>query len=39
MLDGDRILGGLATSTTLNLLALPTPALRHGRFERNNRKG
>lgn len=28
------ILGGLATSTALNLLALPTLALRHGRFER-----
>jgi len=27
------ILGGLATSTALNLLVLPTLALRHGRFE------
>jgi CzcA family heavy metal efflux pump len=27
------ILGGLATSTALNLLLLPTLALRHGRFE------
>ncbi|MGD0497046.1 MAG: efflux RND transporter permease subunit [Bryobacteraceae bacterium] len=27
------ILGGLATSTALNLLALPTLALRHARFE------
>ena len=26
------ILGGLATSTLLNLLALPTLALRYGRF-------
>jgi Cu/Ag efflux pump CusA len=28
------ILGGLATSTVLNLLVLPTLALRHGRFEK-----
>jgi CzcA family heavy metal efflux pump len=28
------ILGGLATSTTLNLLVLPTLALRYGKFER-----
>jgi Cu/Ag efflux pump CusA len=28
------ILGGLATSTLLNLLVLPTLALRYGRFER-----
>ncbi len=28
------ILGGLVTSTALNLLVLPTLALRHGRFER-----
>ncbi len=28
------ILGGLLTSTTLNLLVLPTLALRYGRFER-----
>lgn len=27
------ILGGLATSTALNLLVLPALALRHGRFE------
>ena len=27
------ILGGLATSTALNLLVLPTLALRFGRFE------
>lgn len=27
------ILGGLATSTALNLLILPTLALRYGRFE------
>ena len=27
------ILGGLVTSTVLNLLVLPTLALRHGRFE------
>jgi Cu/Ag efflux pump CusA len=27
------ILGGLATSTLLNLLVLPTLALRFGRFE------
>jgi Cu/Ag efflux pump CusA len=30
------ILGGLFTSTALNLLVLPTLALRFGRFERNN---
>ncbi len=30
------ILGGLFTSTVLNLLALPTLALRYGKFERNN---
>jgi len=29
------ILGGLATSTALNLLVLPTLALRYGRFERS----
>lgn len=29
------ILGGLVTSTLLNLLVLPTLALRYGRFERN----
>ena len=28
------ILGGLATSTVLNLLVLPTLALRFGKFER-----
>ena len=28
------ILGGLVTSTTLNLLVLPALALRYGRFER-----
>ena len=28
------ILGGLTTSTALNLLVLPTLALRYGRFER-----
>jgi Cu/Ag efflux pump CusA len=28
------ILGGLVTSTALNLLVLPTLALRYGRFER-----
>jgi Cu/Ag efflux pump CusA len=28
------ILGGLATSTILNLLVLPTLALRFGKFER-----
>ena len=28
------ILGGLATSTALNLLVMPTLALRYGRFER-----
>jgi Cu/Ag efflux pump CusA len=31
------ILGGLVTSTLLNLLVLPTLALRFGRFERNIR--
>jgi Cu/Ag efflux pump CusA len=31
------ILGGLLTSTALNLLVLPTLALRYGRFERNAR--
>lgn len=30
------ILGGLATSTALNLLVLPTLALRYGRFERSS---
>jgi len=30
------ILGGLITSTALNLLVLPTLALRYGRFEPNN---
>jgi Cu/Ag efflux pump CusA len=29
------ILGGLATSTLLNLIVLPTLALRFGRFERD----
>jgi Cu/Ag efflux pump CusA len=29
------ILGGLITSTLLNLLVLPTLALRYGRFERD----
>jgi len=29
------ILGGLLTSTILNLLVLPTPALRFGVFERS----
>jgi Cu/Ag efflux pump CusA len=29
------ILGGLITSTALNLIVLPTLALRYGRFERN----
>ena len=28
------ILGGLCTSTALNLLVLPTLALRYGRFEK-----
>jgi len=28
------ILGGLATSTALNLIVLPTLAVRYGRFER-----
>ncbi len=32
------ILGGLITSTVLNLLVLPTLALRYGRFERKERK-
>jgi CzcA family heavy metal efflux pump len=31
------ILGGLITSTALNLLVLPTLALRYGRFERRSR--
>ena len=30
------ILGGLVTSTLLNLLVLPTLALRYGRFEARN---
>jgi len=30
------ILGGLLTSTVLNLLVLPTLALRDGRFERSS---
>lgn len=30
------ILGGLVTSTVLNLLVLPTLAVRYGRFERNS---
>ena len=30
------ILGGLVTSTLLNLLVLPTLALRFGRFVRSN---
>jgi len=30
------ILGGLATSTLLNLLVLPALALRYGKFERKN---
>jgi Cu/Ag efflux pump CusA len=29
------ILGGLATSTLLNLIVLPALALRYGRFERD----
>jgi Cu/Ag efflux pump CusA len=29
------ILGGLLTSTALNLLVLPMLSLRYGRFERN----
>ena len=29
------ILGGLVTSTALNLLVLPTLALRYGRFQRD----
>ena len=29
------ILGGLVTSTLLNLLVLPTLAVRYGKFERN----
>jgi CzcA family heavy metal efflux pump len=33
------ILGGLATSTALNLLVLPTLALRYGRFERSPAQG
>ncbi|MGH9395616.1 MAG: efflux RND transporter permease subunit, partial [Terriglobia bacterium] len=31
------ILGGLITSTVLNLLALPTLSLRYGRFEKRVR--
>lgn len=31
------ILGGLVTSTALNLLILPILALRFGRFEKNSR--
>lgn len=31
------ILGGLATSTVLNLLVLPTLALRYGRFEKKDK--
>jgi Cu/Ag efflux pump CusA len=31
------ILGGLCTSTLLNLLVLPTLALRYGRFEREEK--
>ena len=30
------ILGGLATSTALNLLVLPTLALRYGQFEEDS---
>jgi Cu/Ag efflux pump CusA len=30
------ILGGLATSTVLNLLVLPTLALKYGKFERTS---
>ena len=30
------ILGGLITSTLLNLLVLPTLALRYGRFEKQD---
>jgi len=33
------ILGGLATSTVLNLLVLPSLALRFGRFRRTEAKG
>jgi Cu/Ag efflux pump CusA len=33
------ILGGLVTSTALNLLVLPTLALRYGRFEKRLREG
>jgi CzcA family heavy metal efflux pump len=33
------ILGGLITSTALNLLVLPTLALRYGRFERRSQEG
>jgi Cu/Ag efflux pump CusA len=33
------ILGGLITSTALNLLVLPTLALRYGRFEKRLREG
>ena len=31
------ILGGLLTSTGLNLLVLPTLALKYGRFEKTDR--
>jgi Cu/Ag efflux pump CusA len=33
------ILGGLITSTALNLLVLPTLALRYGRFEKQSAEG
>jgi len=33
------ILGGLLTSTVLNLVVLPTLALRYGRFERTGMRG
>jgi CzcA family heavy metal efflux pump len=33
------ILGGLVTSTLLNLVVLPTLALRYGRFDRNTARG
>ena len=36
---GDRRLGGLVTSTALNLLVLPTLALRYGRFETGDMDG
>ena len=32
------ILGGLITSTVLNLFVLPSLALRYGKFERNELK-